>query len=149
MTQDIVHCASARVAVPADFAFARLRSPDFVGGWALGSMDLRPSGAAGVFEGRSLFDGSAAHVEILACPERLLIDYAVGTLEARSPRISMRITPGAHTGGAEETCTVVLIALRAEGAPAERWARTCAAHETEILLVKGQLETAWAARGRA
>jgi hypothetical protein len=38
-----------------------------------------------------------------------------------------------------------MTALRAAGSDADRWARTRAAHETEILLIKGQLESAWAA----
>lgn len=76
----IAHQAAARVAVPADFAFARLGSADCVGGWALGSMDLMSAGD-GVWRGRSLFDGAAAHVEILPDPTSGLIDFAVGTAE--------------------------------------------------------------------
>lgn len=140
---DPAHMVAALVAVPADFAFDRLAAADFVGGWSLGSMGLAPV-APGVFRGVSLFDGSPAHVDLRPAPELGLIDYGVGTAERRVPRIFARVTPGEVLGHPPGTCLVTLVALRAAGADPERWARTCTAHETEILLIKAQLERAWA-----
>lgn len=136
---DTAHLASALVGVPARLAFARLSDPAFVGGWALGSMGLAEV-APRIFRGTSMFDGSAAHVEIRPVPELGLIDFAVGTLERRSPRIFIRVTPGADLGHGPETCLVTLHALRAATTAPEVWARTCICHEAEILLIKAQLE---------
>ncbi len=141
---DSAHIASALVLVPAEFAFARLADAGFVGGWSLGSMNLQEV-APGVYRGVSMFDGSAAHVDIRPQPHLGLIDYGVGTAEVRLPRIFVRVTPGDMLGHGMEECLVTMTALRAAGSDADRWARTCAAHETEILLIKGQLESAWAA----
>jgi hypothetical protein len=135
--------ASALVAVPADFAFDRLASAVFVGGWSLGSMGLAEV-APGVYRGVSMFDGSAAHVDIRPEPAQGLIDFGVGSAEARLPRIFIRVTPGEVLGHPQSTCLVTLVALRAAGADGARWARTCTAHETEILLIKAQLEAALA-----
>lgn len=145
---DIAHQAAAHVAVPAAFALARLADAGFVGGWALGSMGLSRVGESAVYRGQSLFDGSTAFVEISAQPEIGLIDYHVGTMQARSPRVSIRVVPGEVVGLDAAHCLVVLMAWRVEGTPAERWARTCRAHEAEILLLKGQLETALAESAR-
>lgn len=150
MTQSLLpsvaHQAASRVAVPAGFAFDRLSDAGFVGQWALGSMGLEPVGD-GVFRGCSLFDGSAAFVEVRADRALGLIDFHVGTEQVRRPRIFIRVTPGAVLGLDEDACLVTLHALRAADAPDDRWARTCLTHEAEILLIKAQLETAFAGAG--
>jgi len=141
------HIASALVSVPADFAFGRLADAAFVGGWSLGSMALTEV-AAGVYRGVSMFDGSVAHVDIRPQPDLGLIDFGVGTAEVRLPRIFIRVTPGSVLGHGAADCLVTMTALRAAGADDARWARTCTSHETEILLIKAQLETAFAGAGR-
>lgn len=140
-THDLAHLAAARVDVPAAFALGMLASGAFVGGWALGSMGLQPV-APEVFRGRSLFDGSEAHVEIRPQPALGLIDYAVGTAESRSARIFIRVTGGEVLGFDEECCLVTLHAMRSATATDAAWSRTCIAHEAEILLIKAQLEGA-------
>lgn len=141
----VAHQAAARVAVPSDFAFDRLSDAGFVGRWALGSMGLEADGA-GVFRGRSLFDGSEAFVEIRAERGLGLIDFHVGTLQARQPRIFLRVTPGRVLGMDGGECLVTLHAMRAADAPEARWVRTCLTHEAEILLIQAQLEAAWSQR---
>jgi len=142
----VAHQAAARVAVPSGFAFDRLSEAGFVGRWALGSMGLTDVGE-GVFRGHSLFDGSAAFVEIKPEPALGLIDFHVGSQKARRPRIFIRVTPGPVLGMGAGECLVTLHALRAVDAPDETWARTCLTHEAEILLIKAQLETAFAEHG--
>lgn len=141
LVPDLVHTAATLVLVPASFAFERLSQAAFVGGWSLGSMGLDEV-APGVFRGVSLFDASEAHVDIRPQPELGLIDFGVGTLESRVPRIFIRVTPGPMLGHGEGTCLVSMTALRHAGAEPARWARTCIVHEAEILLIKGQLESA-------
>ncbi|MCC5969224.1 MAG: hypothetical protein JJU15_04695 [Pararhodobacter sp.] len=142
----LAHQAAAHVDVPSDYAFDRLSEAGFVGQWSLGSMGLEAVGD-GVFRGRSLFDGSAAFVEIRAERALGLIDFHVGTAQARCPRIFIRVTPGPVLGIGAHACLVTLHALRAGDATDEGWARTCLTHEAEILLIKAQLETAWAEGG--
>ncbi len=143
--ETVAHQAAALVDVPASFALAHLSDAGMVGRWALGSMDLQPSGKDSVFRGRSLFDGSIAHVEIRAHPELGLIDYHVGTEASRSPRIMIRVAPASVAGLGDVQCLVTLFAWRNLSGDADRWARTCTTHEAEILLIKAQLETAHAA----
>lgn len=143
---DLAHMTAILAEVPAAFAFARLSEPAFVGGWSLGSLGLTEV-AEGVYRGTSLFDGSAAHVDIRPVPALGLIDFGVGSLTARTPRIYIRVTPGPDLRHPEGRCQIALHALRAADSPDERWARTCITHETEILLIKAQLETAFAGTG--
>jgi len=138
---DCAHIASTLVSVPVDFALDRLSDAGFVGGWSLGSMGLAPV-APGVFKGISLFDGSEAHVDIRIHRDLGLIDYGVGAADLRVPRIFIRVTPGTVLGHAEGECLITMTALRMAGSDGNRWARTCTTHETEILLIKAQLETA-------
>ena len=139
---DLAHMTATLAEVPADFAFRLLSDPAFVGGWSLGSMDLSEV-AEGIYRGTSLFDGSAAHVDIRPVPALGIIDFGVGSLTARTPRIYIRVTPGPDLGHPAECCQIALQALRAAGSPDDRWARTCITHEAEILLIKAQLETAF------
>lgn len=144
---DHAHLAAAWVQVPADFAFARLATAEFVGRWSLGSMNLTRV-APDIYRGDSLFDGGIAHIDLRPQPDLGLIDFGVGTLEHRVPRIAIRVSAGPLLGQTDGTCLVTMTALRPAGASAERWARTCTTHETEILLIKAQLETAFAGLAR-
>ena len=143
------HLASIAVNVPAEHALARLSDPEQVGRWALGSMGLVPAGEPGVFRGTSLFDGSDTFVEIEAHSSLGLVDYHVGTEDERSPRVSIRIADGPLAGLGPESCVIALSAWRQAAANDERWARTCTTHETEVLLIKAQLETGYTERRRA
>lgn len=138
----IVHVAAAEVAVPADYAFDRLSDAAFVGGWSLGSMGLVPHDGD-VFVGTSLFDRSQAFVEIHPVQKLGLIDYSVGSAKHREPRIYIRITDAGTLGWKAGRSIVALHAIRGGAAAPERWAQTCTAHETEILLIKAQLERAF------
>lgn len=140
---DRTHIASTLVSVPANFALTLLADAGFVGRWSLGSMGLTAV-EQGVYRGVSMFDGSEAHVDIRPLRDAGLIDYGVGTAEQRVPRIFIRVTPGAVLGHSEGECLVTMTALRMANGDADRWARTCTSHETEILLIKAQLEVAFA-----
>jgi hypothetical protein len=136
---DPSHCATALVGVPADRAYAFLVDPVALGRWSLGCMDLEPIGD-GVYRGHSLFDGSEGWLSIDGDPQRRVVDYHVGTLEARSPRISARVVPGPVCGLAPSECYISLLAWRSASMDAARWQRLCASHAAEIWLIKAQLE---------
>ncbi|MBV1693237.1 MAG: SRPBCC family protein [Hyphomicrobiales bacterium] len=138
---DYAHALTALVDVPAAAAFAFLIDPAALSRWSLGCMDLVDVGG-GVYTGRSLFDGGQGWLSIEAVPLRLLVDYHVGTLERRVPRISARVLPGAVCDLGEGACYVTLTAWRPATMSDERWRRLCATHETEIWLIKAQMESA-------
>jgi hypothetical protein len=137
----VAHLASVRIDVPANFAFERLSDGHALGRWALGSMGLEPAGQPGIWRGHSLFDGSEAIVEIVAHPELGLIDYHVGDLDVRSPRIAIRVTPGPDWGLGQDACLAAMTTWRVQWMDDARWARTCTTHELEVLLFKAQIET--------
>lgn len=140
------HLASVRIDAPLAFAFAQLTDIAAMGRWALGSMDFQPTATARVHVGTSLFDGARTFVEIRANEDAGLIDYLVGTEKERLPRISIRLTEGTHWGEPKDTCLAAMSTWRAAWMDDARWARTCTTHETEVLLFRAQIETAWAAK---
>ena len=135
------HIATALVEAPAGAVFSFLADPLALGGWSLGCMRTQATDVPGVFTGWSLFDGAQGWFEIDADPERLWIDYRVGTRERRMPRISARVVPGPVCGLGEGQCYASLVAWRPPAMAADRWLRLCSAHETEIWLIKEQIES--------
>jgi hypothetical protein len=137
---DVAHACTALVAVDAQTAFAFLADPKALGGWALGCWDASVD-PTGRFYGVSLFSGEETWGRVEADPARLVIDYLVGSRpDALSPRISARVVPGPVTGRPAEVCLITLTAWRGAGMDDARWRQLVAAHEAEILLIKGQLE---------
>jgi hypothetical protein len=102
-------------------------------------MDLVHVGG-GVYRGRSLFDGGEGWLSIDGDPQRLVVDYHVGTMDERVPRICARVVPGPVCGLAPSACYVSLLAWRTRSMDESRWQRLCASHAAEIWLIKGQLE---------
>jgi hypothetical protein len=138
MTTTLAHMTTQLVAAPVEAAFAYLRDPLKLGRWSLGCFDTAATETPGLYTGRSLFDGGVGWYRIDAAGS--VIDYLVGTPQHLVRRISVRIMPGAEFGYAAGTCLVTLIAWRPADMDAARWARLCAAHEVEILLIKSQIE---------
>ena len=135
------HTVTAAVHVDAVVAFDYLSDPHNLGSWALGSFHVTESATPGVFRGESLFDRSEGYFRIEAERERLCIDYLLGTPEKLVPRIAVRVIPNEVVNRPAGTCLVTMTAWRSASMQEERWERLCAAHEAEILLVKGQLES--------
>lgn len=133
------HCVTAECAVPARRAYAFLSNGLAVGRWALGSFDAEEVGE-NLFRGRSLFDGAPVLYRPVGDPERLIVDYHVGTT-ARTlvPRVMARVLPGDATGRGTRSCLVTLVAWRDRSMSDARWERLVACHEVEIRLVQAQL----------
>lgn len=134
------HSATCSVSVAAIDAFGFLADPVALSRWSLGCMDLVDLGN-GVYTGRSLFDGGQGWLSIEGDRSRLLVDYHVGTLDRREPRISARVIPGPVCGLDEASCYVTLTAWRTASMTDERWQRLCATHDAEIWLIKSQMES--------
>jgi hypothetical protein len=140
MMTKLAHACTALVEVEAKAAFAFLADPKALGGWALGCWDASVD-RAGRLHGRSLFSGEKTWGRIEADAARLVIDYLVGSrADDLRPRISARVVPGPVTGRPEDVCLITLTAWRAADMDDARWRQLVAAHEAEILLIKGQLE---------
>jgi len=141
MTATLAHMTTQLVAAPAEAAFAYLRDPIRLGRWSLGCFDTVATETPGLYRGRSLFDGGSGWFRIDADAAGSAIDYLVGTPQHLVRRISARIIPGPDLGYAGATCLVTLTAWRPAQMDEPRWARLCAAHEVEILLIKAQIES--------
>lgn len=139
MPPDHAYAVTARVDVAAEEAFAFLCDPTALSRWSLGCMDLVHV-RDGIYTGRSLFDGGQGWLSIDPAPARLLVDYHVGTLDRREPRISARVVPGIVCGLGDSACYVTLTAWRSMAMTAERWRRLCATHDAEIWVIKAQVE---------
>ncbi|WP_293853237.1 hypothetical protein [uncultured Alsobacter sp.] len=137
------HCATAHVMAEADAAFRFMADPIALGGWSLGCMRTRPDGDDGLHTGESLFDGGRGWFRIQADPERLTVDYGLGTPQALAWRIAAQVVRPERCALPAGTCYVSLIAWRPAGMADERWRRLCSAHETEILLIKAQIESGY------
>lgn len=136
------HCATAACDAEAGAAFAFLADPARLGSWALGCWDAELVGER-VVRGTSLFDASPAYARADPDPERLSVDFAVGSdPEALVHRISARVLPGAQLGFEAGRSLVTLIAWRPADMSDDRWARLVASHEAEILLLRARIEQA-------
>ncbi len=141
MNQKTSHVASAICIAPAERVFAHLTSAPGMSRWCLGMTECIEV-SPGLLLGRSLFDGSSAYARIDADALRLTVDYYCGgSPESLAPRIHGRVVRGASLGYADDRCMATLLAWRPAGMSDERWWRLKASHETEILLVREQLES--------
>ena len=141
MTSALGHMVTRHVHAPAALAFTYLSDPVKLGRWSLGCFDTALDEASGAYTGLSLFDGAQGWFRIDPDPQRLIVDYSVGTPDRLSRRISARVVDGATVGYADGTCLVMLTAWRPENMEPDRWERLCASHEAEIWLIKAQIET--------
>jgi hypothetical protein len=134
------HCATAVCDAEPAASFAFLADASRLGSWALGCWGAEPT-ADGAVVGVSLFDGSKTYVRTDADPERLAVDFAVGSDPRQLVhRISARVVPGAALGYAQGSSIVTLIAWRSAEMADDRWARLVASHEAEILLLQARLQ---------
>lgn len=129
------HCVTVECDAPADAALAFLADGIALGGWALGCLDTEEIGER-TFRGRAIDSGNEAYVRITSHREQGLVAYEVGSdAVTLVPRIWATVQPRER-----DTCLLTLLAWRAPSATDEEWHRTCAFHEAEILVLKGQLE---------
>lgn len=138
----LAHSVTALIEAPAELTFAFLADPMQVGNWALASMQAQPAEGAGVYSGRSLFDGAKNHFAVTPHPQLLLVEYSVGPHEALTPRIRAQVIRAESVGLAATSCYVTMTAWRPVDMSAARWSRLCAAHDVEIWLIKEQVEAA-------
>lgn len=137
MTADL---AAIRIDAPAETVFAFMADPANLTKWSFGTWQTTIHDD-GLIEGRALGSGNRILLRIDSDPDRLLIDYHLGS-EAGSlrPRIFARVTPGSVTGHGTETSLLSLTALRGADMDDERWARLQRTHAAELDIVKSWIE---------
>ncbi len=139
-TQSPGHSVTIEVNTCWGKAFAYLKDPLKLGLWAFGCRETQATDIEGVYVGTSLFNGEKTYFEIEAEEHFRIIDFLLGDLTSRWPRISLRIVPGPYYGGKDSTCLVTIDAWRERSMSDQRWHQLCVSHETEIFLIKSLLE---------
>ena len=138
----ISHTVATKCAVPAQSAYAFMANPLSVGLWALGCWDAELVGE-NLYAGTSLFDGEKTYVQIWADDAHMIVDFAVGIDPAELElRISARVVRGQELKYGEHCSIVTLTAWRSNDMTDDRWHRLCVSHETEIYLLRNQVERA-------
>lgn len=142
MSDPFAHTASIDVAAPAEAAFAYLADPAKLHTWSFGTWktELHDDG---LVAGRAIFDDALTWVRIDADAQRLAIDFHLGAEKtALTPRISVRVVPGARLGLDAGSCVVTFLAWRPRAMADQRWRRLTASHEFEVFLIKALIERA-------
>ena len=139
--EDICCTVSTEISCDARRVFAFAADASRVGDWALGSFGPIHTDEQGVSKGISLFDRSPAWFTLDADESRLIVDYHIGSQEARYPRISVRVIPGDVLKKPASSCVLTMTAWRPADMDDLRWRRLCACHEAEVLMVKSQVES--------
>lgn len=138
----MVHATARLCKASCAQALAHLSTQAGMSRWILGLWNCREI-TPGLFTGESLFDGGIGWVRVVVDAARAQVDYLVGaTPETLVPRIRANVIDGALLGHAGGTCLVTLEAWRTGDMSDERWARLMHTHETEIELLRAQLEAA-------
>ncbi|MBL8340238.1 MAG: hypothetical protein JNL30_02125 [Rubrivivax sp.] len=137
-----VHAVARLCRAPRESAWALLTTAAGLARWNLGMWHTREV-AGGLVTGESLFSGGSGFARIEADAAAGVVRYAVGAAaDALVPRIEARVHEGGAFGHPTGTCLVTLLAWRPAGMEATRWQRLKAAHEVEIDLIRGVLESA-------
>lgn len=132
------HQATRCVKVETQAAFSFLSDPQCLGQWSLGCFNVEVlDKEQRLLTGHSLFGRGQAYVRIEPLESLGLIRFWVGaSAEALIPRILATVVPYD-----EQHCLVSLITYRQPGVEEARWEELMRTHETELDLIKAQLET--------
>ncbi len=147
MGPQLIH-ATARVCKATVLAaLHHLSTADGMSRWNLGMFDTTQQ-PDGLLTGRSLFDGTRAYARADLDRAKGLVTYRIGanphTLVAR---IQAQVVDADTLGYETGLVLVCLQTWRPSDMDDTRWARLAATHETEIDLIKAQLERGLAADG--
>lgn len=133
--------ASVVIDRPAEAVFDFMADPHRLDMWSFGTWRVEVD-QDGLITGTAIYDGSHTFVRIEADRDRLLIDYAIGTApDMLTPRIFVRVTPGATLGIDSGHAMLSIVALRGAAMDDGRWERLTTAHAFEVNLIKSILES--------
>ena len=133
------HTSTTEIIRPARDVMAYLADGMKHNDWALGCLN-RKQIEKNLFVGHSLLDGAETYIRLYPDFENLLILADVGPdREQLLPRVLIRVIPGNVVNRHPDTCLVSLITWRWEMSD-EQWLKICVSHETEMFIIKSQLE---------
>lgn len=139
----IADTASIHIEADIKAVFSYISDPAKLDRWSLGTWRniLHPGG---LVEGRSLATGAKIMLRIDADPDRMLVDYHLGSEPSTLlARIFARVIPGPVADYGPNTTLLLLTALRGAHMDEFRWAALCRAHAAELDIIKGQIETGY------
>jgi hypothetical protein len=136
----LIHATARLCKASVQAALHHLSSADGMSRWNLGMFDTSET-PDGLLTGASLFDGTRAYARADIDAAKGLVTYCIGADPAvLVPRIQAQVIEGAALGYQADRIMVCLQTWRLEDMDDARWQRLMATHETEIDLIKAQLE---------
>jgi hypothetical protein len=139
------YCVSAHCTAPAEIALDFLADGLALGGWALGSFATELIDDRGTVRGVTLDTHDETFVRPVLHRGQGIVVYEVAygenvDLDQMTPWIWAIVQPGDRLGFSSDSCVISMVAWRLEGMSDEAWQHICVYHDTEILLIKGQVE---------
>ena len=142
------HIASVAIDTAPDVAFGYIANPRHFGEWSLGGFHVKEI-TRDSYSGHSLIDGQALHVRIEPDPARGLIHFWTGPAPERLRNLILaRIVPGEMADLGPQSCILSLISWAPASMTPARWRQLCAAHETEMFILKNRIEAFAMAQAR-
>lgn len=143
---EIAHTSSILVAAPADIAFGFMSDGLKQSRWALGSWD-RKVYRDDIFVGTSLFNNNDLFVRLVSDPKLRLVDYYCGVdPDDLRHLVEARIIPGETLGFGADNSAVILTTWREANISDQEWEVTYHVWQTEIQLIKGNIEREYLGR---
>jgi hypothetical protein len=134
------------VAAPADVAFGFMSDGLKQSRWALGSWDRRVY-RDDIFVGTSLFNNNDLFVRLVSDAKLRLVDYYCGVdPDDLRHLVEARIIPGETLGFSATSSAVTLTTWREANISDEEWDITYHVWQTEIHLIKGNIEREYSRR---
>ena len=140
MGPELIHATArmCKASVPA--ALDHLSTAKGMARWNLGMFDTTQE-PDGLLSGVSLFDGTQAYARAELDPHKGLVTYRIGADRHRLvPRIQAQVVDGVALGYEAGLVLVSLQTWRHKDMDDARWLRLITTHETELDLIKAQLE---------
>ena len=140
MIEDYCYTVSALIMTDADTIYKYLIDPLLLGKWSLGCFNTSLDQETGLYLGHSLFNGNPSYVRIESKEDEKRIDFYLGKIKPEIPRIVIKVHKGKDLGYPEISGLVTMIAWRTSSMTDYEWERLKKCHDTEILMIKEQIE---------
>ena len=140
MGPELIHAAARLCRASVQAALNHLSTADGLSRWNLGMFDTTQT-PDGLLTGVSLFDGTRAYARAEIDPDKGLISYHIGAApDTLVPRIQTQVIDAVALGYEAGLVLVSLQTWRLKDMDETRWMRLTTTHETELDLIKAQLE---------
>ena len=142
MGSELIHAAARLCTTSLQAALDHLSTASGLSRWNLGMFDTTQE-PDGLLKGVSLFDGMPTYARAEIDPHKGLVTYCVGAdPHVLVPRIQAQVIDGAALGYEAGLVLICLQTWRLKDMDDRRWLRLTTTHETELDLIKAQLDKA-------